>query len=207
VEAGVIQSRVSRLSVLRSTASLIGADLVPVLALVLALALAPAGTAQAEPAVGAAAPAFTLPDQDGKRVSLADYRGKWVVLYFYPKDGTPGCTTEACEFRDNVFAFRDAGAVILGISVDDVASHKEFANEHRLPFTLLADSEKQVARDYGVLHRMLGVMELARRETFIVDPQGRVAKHYREVEPGSHSKQVLADLKSLQAATHPTPTH
>ena len=203
----MIQSRVSRLSVLRSTASLIGADLVPVVALALALALAPGGTAQAEPALGAAAPAFTLPDQDGKRVSLADYRGKWVVLYFYPKDGTPGCTTEACEFRDNVFAFRDAGAVILGISVDDVASHKEFANEHRLPFTLLADSEKQVARDYGVLHRMLGVMELARRETFIVDPQGRVAKHYREVEPGSHSKQVLADLKSLQAATRPATTH
>lgn len=201
------QSRVSRLSVLRNKATLIGADFMPALALALALtmaqALAPAGVAHAEPAVGAAAPAFTLPNQDGKRVSLADYRGKWVVLYFYPKDGTPGCTTEACEFRDNVFAFRDAGAVILGISVDDVASHKEFANEHRLPFTLLADSDKQVARDYGVLHRMLGVMELARRETYIVDPQGRIAKHYREVDPGSHSKQVLADLKAMQGTTRP----
>ena len=201
------QSRVSRLSVLRNKATLIGADFMPALALALALtmalALAPAGDAHAEPAVGAAAPAFTLPNQDGKRVSLADYRGKWVVLYFYPKDGTPGCTTEACEFRDNVFAFRDAGAVILGISVDDVASHKEFANEHRLPFTLLADSDKQVARDYGVLHRMLGVMELARRETYIVDPQGRIAKHYREVDPGSHSKQVLADLKAMQGTTRP----
>jgi len=203
----VNQSRVSRLSVLRNKATLIGADFMPALALALALtmaqALAPAGVAHAEPAVGAAAPAFTLPNQDGKRVSLADYRGKWVVLYFYPKDGTPGCTTEACEFRDNVFAFRDAGAVILGISVDDVASHKEFANEHRLPFTLLADSDKQVARDYGVLHRMLGVMELARRETYIVDPQGRIAKHYREVDPGSHSKQVLADLKAMQGTTRP----
>jgi thioredoxin-dependent peroxiredoxin len=152
----------------------------------------------APPAVGDAAPAFTLPDQAGKSVSLKDYRGKWVVLYFYPKDGTPGCTTEACEFRDNIFAFRDAGATILGISVDDVASHKKFAADHQLPFTLLADSDKKAARDYGVLHRMLGLMELARRETFIVDPQGRVAKHYREVDPGSHSKQVLADLKALQ---------
>ena len=171
-------------------------------ATVLAIA-APIRIAHADPAVGSAAPAFTLPDQDGKRVSLADYRGKWVVLYFYPKDGTPGCTTEACEFRDNIFAFREAGAVILGISVDDVDSHKEFATEHRLPFTLLADGQKQVARDYGVLHRMLGVMELARRETFIVDPLGRVAKHYREVDPGSHSRQVLSDLKTLQAAPRP----
>jgi len=152
----------------------------------------------ATPGIGDMAPAFTLPDQAGKPVSLADYRGKWVVLYFYPKDGTPGCTTEACEFRDNVFAFREAGATILGISVDDVASHKKFSSENHLPFTLLADSDKKVAREYGVAHRMLGLMELARRETFIVDPQGRVAKHYREVDPGSHSKQVLSDLKALQ---------
>jgi thioredoxin-dependent peroxiredoxin len=165
--------------------------------------LAATTAAAASPTVGSPAPGFTLPDQKGKPVSLADYRGKWVVLYFYPKDGTPGCTTEACEFRDNIFAFRDAGAVILGISVDDVDSHKEFASEHRLPFTLLADSEKQVSRAYGVLHRMLGLMELARRETFIVDGQGRIAKHYREVDPGSHSKQVLADLKALQGAARP----
>ena len=155
------------------------------------------------PIVGDTAPAFTLPDQNGKSVSLSDYRGKWVVLYFYPKDGTPGCTTEACEFRDNVFAFRKAGATILGISVDDVESHGKFAAQNHLPFTILADSEKHVARQYGVLHRMLGLMELARRETFIVDPDGRVAKHYLEVDPGSHSKQVLADLKTLQAQTHP----
>jgi len=163
--------------------------------------LAASNAFAAPPVVGDAAPVFTLPDQSGKPVNLSDYRGKWVVLYFYPKDGTPGCTTEACEFRDNVFAFRDAGATILGISVDDVASHKKFAADHQLPFTLLADSEKKVARDYGVLHRMLGLMELARRETFIVDPRGRIAKHYREVDPGSHSKQVLADLKGLQGQT------
>jgi thioredoxin-dependent peroxiredoxin len=172
-------------------------------ALTLALTMAPGIAVSAQPTVGTPAPAFTLPDQNGKRVSLSDYAGKWVVLYFYPKDGTPGCTTEACSFRDNVFAFREAGAVILGISVDDVASHKDFATEHRLPFTLLADAEKQVSRDYGVLHRMLGVMELARRETFIVDPQGRIAKHYREVDPGSHSRQVLADIKALQAKASP----
>jgi peroxiredoxin Q/BCP len=177
--------------------------LATVLTCVLAFAPDIAAAAGDRPQVGSVAPAFILPDQNGKRMSLADHRGKWVVLYFYPKDGTPGCTEEACEFRDNVFAFRDAGAVILGISVDDVQSHKEFATEHRLPFTLLADKEKQVARAYGVLHRMLGVMELARRETFIVDPQGRVAKHYREVDPGSHSRQVLADIKALQAAGSP----
>src|SRR5262245_35200190 len=96
------------------------------LACLLATFVAPAALAAGPPAVVDAAPAFTLPDQSGKPVSLADYRGKWVVLYFYPKDVTPGCTTEACEFRDNVFAFRNAGATILGISVDDVASHKKF---------------------------------------------------------------------------------
>jgi peroxiredoxin Q/BCP len=173
-------------------------NLVPALATIVVAMLPLAFASASTPAEGDIAPAFTLPDQTGKPVSLSDYRGKWVVLYFYPKDGTPGCTTEACEFRDNVFAFRNAGATILGISVDDVSSHKKFAADNHLPFTLLADSEKKVARNYGVAHRMLGLLELARRETFIVDPNGRVAKHYREVDPGSHSKQVLADLKALQ---------
>ena len=91
------------------------------------------------PAVGAAAPAFKLQDQTGKWHALSDYKGKWVVLYFYPKDNTPGCTTQACEFRDNIFAYRELGAVILGVSVDDVASHKAFSDEHSLPFPILAD--------------------------------------------------------------------
>ena len=129
------------------------------------------------------------------------------MLYFYPKDNTPGCTTEACDFRDNIFAFRELGAVVLGISVDDVSSHKEFAEEHHLPFTILADSDKQVARQYGVLHRPLGLLELARRETFIVDPQGILVRHYRDVDPDDHSKQVLTDLRALQAAARPSPTH
>ena len=119
---------------------------------------------------------------------------------FYPKDATPGCTTQACEFRDNVFAFDKEGAVILGVSVDDVASHKAFARKHGLPFTLLADSDKTVTRRYGVLKTYMGVMELARRDTFLIDPQGLIAKHYESVEPEGHSKVVLADIKALKAA-------
>jgi thioredoxin-dependent peroxiredoxin len=152
----------------------------------------------AAPEVGSAAPAFHLQDQAGAWHGLNEYRGKWLVLYFYPKDDTPGCTTQACEFRDNIFAFNKVGAVILGISVDSVASHKQFAEEHKLPFTLLADSTKETATAYGVLHSVLGLMEIARRETFIIDPQGRIAKHYAAVDPKGHSQLVLADLKALQ---------
>ena len=151
------------------------------------------------PAVGQAAPAFKLQDQDGKWHSLADYKGKWVAIYFYPKDDTPGCTTQACSFRDNIFAFNKEGAVILGISVDDVESHKKFAEKHGLPFTLLADADKAVSKSYGVLKTYMGVMEMARRDTFIVDPQGRIAKHYESVDPEGHSKLVLDDIKALKA--------
>jgi peroxiredoxin Q/BCP len=163
--------------------------------------LAAARARSAEPAppeVGVPAPGFHLQDQTGAWHSLTEYRGKWLVLYFYPKDDTPGCTTQACEFRDNIFAFNKLGAVIVGISVDDVASHRQFAEEQSLPFTLLADSTKQTATAYGVLHSALGIMEIAARETFIIDPEGRVAKHYRSVDPKGHSQAVLADLKALQ---------
>jgi thioredoxin-dependent peroxiredoxin len=153
----------------------------------------------AVPAVGQPAPAFKLQDQAGKWHTLADYKGKWVAMYFYPKDDTPGCTTQACGFRDNIFAFNKEGAVILGVSVDKVASHKEFAEKHSLPFTLLADSDKAVARQYGVLKTYMGVMEMARRDTFIIDPQGRIAKHYESVDPEGHSQMVLADIKTLKA--------
>jgi peroxiredoxin Q/BCP len=149
--------------------------------------------------VGMAAPGFHLQDQAGAWHTLTEYRGRWLVLYFYPKDDTPGCTTQACEFRDNIFAFNKLGAVILGISVDDVASHKAFAEEHSLPFTLLADSTKETATAYGVLHSVLGIMEIAARETFIIDPQGKIAKHYTGVDPKGHSQAVLAELKVLQA--------
>lgn len=152
------------------------------------------------PAVGMMAPAFRLQDQAGAWHGSSDYRGKWLVLYFYPKDDTPGCTTQACEFRDNLFAFSKLGAVVVGVSVDDVASHKAFAEEHSLPFTLLADSTKETARAYGVLRSVLGLMEIASRETFIIDPEGRVAKHYAAVDPKGHSQAVLKDLRELQQA-------
>lgn len=168
-----------------------------VLTLVAALAAGP--VFGAGPEVGQPAPAFRLQDQNGEWHNLEDYRGKWVALYFYPKDNTPGCTTQACEFRDNIFAFREAGAVILGVSVDDVESHRKFAEEHGLPFTLLADPEKNTARDYGVLKKFFGVMEMADRETFLIDPQGRIAKRYPAVDPKGHSQIVLADIKALQA--------
>jgi peroxiredoxin Q/BCP len=162
--------------------------------------LAVAGSVLADtPTVGQPAPAFRLQDQGGKWHSLSDYRGKWVAIYFYPKDDTPGCTTQACSFRDNIFAFGKEGAVILGISVDDVASHKAFAEKHGLPFPLLADADKAVSQSYGVLKTYMGVMEMARRDTFIVDPQGRIAKHYESVKPEGHSQVVLDDIKALKA--------
>ena len=159
----------------------------------LVFALAMPFWAAAEPATGTPAPAFRLQDQHDAWVSLADQKGKWLVVYFYPMDETPGCTTEACEFRDNIFAFRKLGVYVLGISVQDLASKKEFAAKHSLPFSVLADSDKAVARAYGVLN-MLGY---ARRETFVIDPRGRIAKHYVNVDPKAHSKQLLADLQAL----------
>ena len=168
--------------------------------IIVAAALLSAASFAAEPpAVGAAAPAFKLQDQTGKWHSLSDYQGKWVVLYFYPKDNTPGCTTQACEFRDNIFAYREIGAVILGVSVDDVASHKSFADEHSLPFPILADSGKTTATAYGTLTRHPVYGEFAQRDTFIIDPEGRIAKHYVKVDPKSHSETVLAELKRLAA--------
>jgi peroxiredoxin Q/BCP len=149
--------------------------------------------AAAEPATGSLAPNFRLQDQHDAWISLADQRGKWLVVYFYPMDETPGCTTEACEFRDNIFAFRKLGVNVLGISVQNVASKKEFAAKHSLPFSVLADADKSVAKSYGVL----SVLGYARRETFVIDPQGRIAKHYPDVDPKAHSRQLLADLQAL----------
>jgi len=174
-----------------------------VAAAALSFLLTGAAFAADPPAVGSPAPEFKLQDQTGKWHSLSDYRGKWVVLYFYPKDNTPGCTTQACEFRDNIFAYRQIGAQILGISVDDVASHKEFSEQHSLPFPILADSDKETTAAYGTLTKYVGIAELARRDTFIIDPQGRVAKHYVKVDPKGHSEIVLADLKQLAAKPKP----
>lgn len=152
----------------------------------------------AEFSVGDPAPAFELNDQAGKSHSLQDYQGKWLVLYFYPKDDTPGCTTEACEFRDNIFAFRKLNSQIVGISLDDESSHQEFAEKYSLPFPLLADVEGEAATAYGVLRNMVA-FKVAKRETFLIDPEGRIAKHYEDVNPESHSQEVLADLERLTA--------
>jgi peroxiredoxin Q/BCP len=167
-----------------------------VLALVAVLGFTPIGVANEKIAVGGMAPEFELSDQDGQLHSLEDYRDQWIVLYFYPKDETPGCTTEACEFRDNIFAFRDLNAQILGVSLDDVESHKAFAENHGLPFPLLADVDGTAATAYGVKTRRFG-MNMAKRQTFVIAPGGTIAKHYSEVDPAKHSKQVLADLAGL----------
>jgi peroxiredoxin Q/BCP len=166
------------------------------------IVLAVAAAASASPQAGDSAPQFRLQDQHGEWHSLEDYRGRWIALYFYPKDDTPGCTTEACAFRDDLFKFRKLGAAIVGISVDDVASHEAFARKHGLPFPLLADADKSITRAYGVLTTFAG-MELASRQTFLIDPQGRVAKRYAKVDVDEHSAQVLADLEALIAERQP----
>jgi peroxiredoxin Q/BCP len=164
------------------------------------LLVAPAFAAAAEPpAVGAPAPDFRLPDQTGKLHSLADYAGRWLVLYFYPKDDTPGCTTQACNFRDDIARIRKLGAEVVGVSLDDTASHAAFAKKHGLPFPLLADEGGAVAASYGAL-RDLMVMKMAKRVTFIIDPQGRVAQRYLNVDPKAHAAEVVADLERLQKA-------
>ena len=162
-----------------------------------ALAVAATVFAAGQVEVGGPAPDFELYDQTGQLHSLEDYRDQWVVLYFYPKDETPGCTTEACEFRDNIFAFRKANAQIIGVSFDNVESHQKFAERYNLPFPLLADVDGKAADAYGVRTTKRGTYR-ARRETFLIDPQGNLAKHYAEVEPESHSVEVLTDLQSLR---------
>jgi peroxiredoxin Q/BCP len=169
------------------------------------------------PEAGAAAPQFSLVDQNGKTQKLSDYKGKWVVVYFYPKDQTPGCTTQACSFTENVFAFRKANAQILGVSVDDEKSHKAFeaalAKDSRisadnqkaivesgLPFPLLADTTMATAKSYGVLTQR-GQTMMAGRETYLIAPDGKVARHYNVTPdklPG-HSAELLADIETLKA--------
>ena len=162
--------------------------------LLLVSAVAPAE----QPQQGEAAPGFELRDQDGQLHSLEDYRDQWVALYFYPKDDTPGCTTEACEFRDDIFKYEELDCQVLGVSLDDEMSHKEFSEKYSLPFPLLADTEGTTADAYGVKSKYMG-MSVAKRQTFLIDPDGNVAKHYEKVDPDTHSQQVLADLKALGA--------
>lgn len=147
--------------------------------------------------VGQSALDFLLPDQDGKTRQLADWRGKWLVLYFYPKNDTPGCTTEACNFRDDWLLLQELGAAVVGLSVDTSASHAAFAQKYKLPFPLLADAQGEVAARYGALSDWW-LFKFAKRQTFIIDPQGRIARIYRSVDSDKHSAEIVADLRQLR---------
>ena len=149
------------------------------------------------PQPGQVAPDFKLPDQTGKTHQLADYRGKWLVLYFYPKDDTPGCTKQACAFRDDISKLRDLGAQVVGVSLDDTVSHAEFAKKYSLPFPLLADQQGLIAERYGSITKIFA-MKFAKRNTFLIDPQGKIAKVYLSAEAGRNSEQVIADLTGLK---------
>ena len=156
----------------------------------------PCAIAAGVPAVGSPAPEFALPDQAGRTLRLADLRGKWVVLYFYPKDDTPGCTEEACTFRDDQAALTLLGAQVVGVSLDDSASHAAFAKKYSLPFPLLADTDAKVSASYGAVTNLV-VAKFAKRYTFLIDPQGRIAKAYLNVDTSRHSAEIIADLKRL----------
>ena len=146
------------------------------------------------------APNFSLPDQTGKIHKLSDYRGRWVLLYFYPKDDTAGCTKEACSIRDNFPAFQKMKVVVLGISADSVKSHAKFAKKYDLPFILLADEKKSVVKQYDVWRKKIftgksymGIL----RTSFLINPAGRIAKIYEKVKPELHAKELLQDLRLL----------
>lgn len=150
---------------------------------------------------GTPAPDFVLPDETGTLRRLSDYRGRPVVLYFYPKDDTPGCTTEACEFRDDYSAYTDADVVILGVSPDSVASHSKFRQKYNLPFPLLSDEGHQVCELYGVWGKkkfMGREYEGVLRTTFLIDAQGRIARVFENVKPAGHSREVLEALERLK---------
>jgi peroxiredoxin Q/BCP len=168
-----------------------------VFAIVAVLACNRAGAISEMPAVGAAAPAFNLTTNEGKQVSLDDFKGKWVVLYFYPKDFTSGCTLEAHNFQRDLAKYTGANAVILGVSVDTAESHKEFCAKEGLNFKLLSDTEAKVSEQYGSVMEYNGA-KLSARNTFIIDPQGKIAKVFPGVKVGGHSEEVLAALASLQ---------
>ena len=155
----------------------------------------------AMPSEGGVAPEFTLRSQDGSAVALNQYLGKWVVLYFYPKDQTPGCTREAHNFQVDQAQYAQRNAVVLGVSVDDVNSHKKFCAKEGLNFKLLADTDGRVSREYGSLTN-LGIVKFAARHTFIIDPQGRIAKVYTNVNPAKHSEEVLSSLTQLQSGVN-----
>jgi peroxiredoxin Q/BCP len=151
----------------------------------------------AAPSEGSNAPDFTLPSQEGSPISLKDYRGKWVVLYFYPKDQTPGCSREAHNFQMDQPKYAEHNAVVLGVSLDSVDSHKKFCAKEGLNFKLLADTDHKVTDSYGSLTN-LGLVKFAARHTFLIDSTGKIAKAYTSVDPVKHSAEVLEELDRLQ---------
>jgi len=149
---------------------------------------------------GDIAPAFSAPDQNGETHSLDQYKGQWVLLYFYPKDDTQGCTAEACTMRDNIVKMKDWKVTVIGVSTDDVDSHRKFADKYDLSFTLLADTEKKIVNAYGVWaeksiygKKYMGTL----RNSFLIDPEGKIAKTYEDVKPEKHAKDVLRDMAAL----------
>lgn len=169
-----------------------------VVALALSLGMVRAADSVAPPAVGAMAPDFKLDSQEGKSTSLHDFKGKWVVLYFYPKDFTQGCTIEAHGFQTDLAKYQAKNAQIVGVSVDSTDSHKDFCAKEGLNFTLLSDANHDVVKLYGSA-RALGTAEVAQRNTFILDPKGKIVKEFIGVMPTGHSVEVLAALDELQA--------
>jgi peroxiredoxin Q/BCP len=144
-------------------------------------------------AAGTQAPVFSAPNQDGKKVNIADYRGKFVLMYFYPKDDTPGCTKEACEFRDKHAKIKELNTVVLGVSRQDAKSHQKFRQKHKLPFDLLVDADGSIAKLYGV-----GTMPLVgfhKRQSVLIGPDGKVLRFYEKVDPANHVAEVLADIQ------------
>lgn len=160
-------------------------------------------TGEKAPASGKLAPDFTLNAQDGKPVSLHDFRGKWVILYFYPKDFTSGCTKEARNFQQDIALYEQKNAVILGVSVQDERTHQKFCAAEGLSFHLLADTHHELSARYDSLVN-LGVAKLSARHTFLIDPSGVIRKVYLKVDAAKHSAQVLADLSALQKASPQT---
>jgi peroxiredoxin Q/BCP len=150
--------------------------------------------------IGLTAPEFSLPDQSGTQVSLSDYKDHWVLLYFYPKDNTPGCTVEACGIRDSWRDFQKADIVVLGVSADSIKKHQQFIADHQLPFTLLSDKDREVIKKYDALgeksmfgKKYLGIM----RVSYLIDPQGKIIKIYPKVNPVTHAKEILEDASTL----------
>ena len=143
---------------------------------------------------GMAAPAFSLPSQDNTPVSLGDYKGKWVVLYFYPKDKTSGCTIEAHNFQRDLDKYKALNAVVLGVSLDTADSHKSFCTQESLTFKLLADPDHKVVDAYGVNIMGMGPLKFAERDTFLISPEGKISKAWKKVNPSTHSEEVLAEI-------------